>query len=225
MAVPVAILPLLPALAPHRAHAEAVPAGSEVDEFLAAVPVYLVTDRTGAPVLAEEEGEKELIGRIFFDKGSGDAALERLSKANLGLGQLEVRQVWLNEVFLPLVVGGDPTQLGGRLTLQPLDREVRNARQIRAVAGGAWTEPPGAVPLFVCAELTMQGGSGIPDFVPVFLREADLKAVLRKAGSPDAAYALTTLQLITAKIGKGYQPGSPKFRLLASQDARTASRT
>lgn len=211
---------LVAAMSPFRARAEAgvVPTGTEVDDFLAAVSVYVVTDKTGAPVMGEEKGNKELVARIFFDKACADETLDKLNKLDLGLGMLEVRQVGLNEVFLPLVVGGDPKQLGGEIRLQPLAREVRNAQQILVFLGVPWNEPEDAVPLFLCSELQMQGGFGISDFIPVFLREADLKAVLKKAGAPQAPVQITTLQAITANISEGYPAGTPRFRLLSSQD-------
>lgn len=108
-------------------------------------------------------------------------------------------------------------QLGGRLRLEPLKEEVRHARQILQ---GVPLGPPDTVPLFVCPALELEGGPGIGSFVPAFLREADLRATLRKAGaSPaDAQVQVTSLQAVTDELGRAPAESAPRMRVVASTE-------
>eukprot|EP00933_Yihiella_yeosuensis_P050276 TRINITY_DN4804_c0_g2_i1.p1 TRINITY_DN4804_c0_g2~~TRINITY_DN4804_c0_g2_i1.p1 ORF type:complete len:288 (+),score=46.61 TRINITY_DN4804_c0_g2_i1:438-1301(+) len=191
--------------------ATALTGSATVNEFLEAVDVYAVTDASGSPIMEEDSSSKKMVGRFFLDEEAASKTFSRLkdaAKAANTQQSLEIRKVPLAEVYLPFIVDGDEAKLGGKLMLEPELREVRHAQQILQ---GADLGPPGSVPLFLCPTLELAAANGIT-FIPIFLREADLRSTLKKAGGQGSEVEITTLQSLTTRLGNG---------LLAVQDAVT----
>mmetsp|Transcript_18731 Transcript_18731/g.51449 ORF Transcript_18731/g.51449 Transcript_18731/m.51449 type:complete len:313 (-) Transcript_18731:25-963(-) len=154
-------------------------ASKRVNDFLRAVPVWVVTNKDGQPALEGDEG-KERVARFYFEEAPATEALRRFG-GEAGGEPLEVRLLPLSEVYLPFIANGDEAQLGGRLVLEPLPEEVRHARQIvqRPDLG-----PAGTVPLFMYPGLELDvGAKGSQGFIPAFVREKDLRTVVKNTGA------------------------------------------
>lgn len=184
-----ALSPFLPLSVSLPACAEA--AGSSTNdaranEFLAGIPVWVVTNPEGQPAFEPDEqvGSEKRSGRFYFSSADASAALQRLGGKADG-AVLEVRTMPLSEVYLPLIVGGDASALGGQLRLEPLSRELRNARQVLDMGSNS-IGPPGTVPLFLYPGLELQDAQG-KSFSPGFLREGDLRETVKLAGGTVAA--------------------------------------
>ncbi|CAJ1459209.1 unnamed protein product [Effrenium voratum] len=192
------------ALAPGAKEA-ALPA--KLERFFGLVPVYAVTDPGGAPVL--EKSPQGPIGRFFLDDAAASEALRRLKSD--GEGKLEVRRLSLSEVFVPLILTGDPKELGGRFFLVPIASEAAAAaRRLQVEEQTLLAE----VPLFLCPALEVEREAEVR--VPTFLQEKDLLEAMRRARVEDGEVVVTTLQRVAADLSQNSE--SAAGQLLAVSD-------
>lgn len=186
-----------------------------VDDLIEAVDVFAVTDNTGAPMMRLEQPAGKNggpVGFFYFDEAAAVKSMKELREQD-GVTSLELRKVPLTEVYQPFIAAGSGSGLGtakqamGTLRLEPFPEEVRHAQQIMQ---GASLGPPGSVPLFICRDLEMGQERAEDAFVPAFLREADLRATLRRAGAPASSQvSVTTLDAVAEEVRKA---ASNKFR-------------
>eukprot|EP00419_Tripos_fusus_P001973 CAMPEP_0172675160 /NCGR_PEP_ID=MMETSP1074-20121228/13119_1 /TAXON_ID=2916 /ORGANISM="Ceratium fusus, Strain PA161109" /LENGTH=296 /DNA_ID=CAMNT_0013492607 /DNA_START=129 /DNA_END=1015 /DNA_ORIENTATION=- len=186
-----------------------------VDDLIEAVDVFAVTDNTGAPMMRLDQtaGEKGgPVGLFYFDEAAAVKSMKELREQG-GITGLELRKVPLTEVYQPFIAVGSGRGAGiakqgkGTLRLEPFPEEVRHAQQIMQ---GASLGPPGSVPLFVCRDLEMGQERAADAFVPAFLREADLRTTLKRAGAPASSQvSVTTLDVVVEEVRKA---ASNKFR-------------
>lgn len=193
-----------------------------VNQFLRGLPVWAVTNAQGSPVFEPDDSiSAGRSGRFYFSQADADAAKARLVGAD-GEAAVEVRTMPLVDVYLPLIDGGDPKELGGTLRLEPLRTEVRHAQQILQ---GLEMGPPGSVPLFMYPGLELSTADGKP-FLPAFLREQDLRAMIKKSGStPEPTkIQVTILQEVVNKLGQMPQGPRPILAVPALDDQPTPRR-
>lgn len=171
-----------------------------VNDLLEAVEVSAITDSTGAPVMMPDSAGN-MVGSFYLDGASAATKFQKIKGEAAAAGvdrSFELRKVPLAEVYLPLIAQGDKTQLGGELRIEPIPREVRNAKQI--LSDPRDLGPPGTVPLFLAP--TLELASRDFSFTPAYIREADLRQALKKAGGSGARVEVTTLQSLVARVSE-----------------------
>lgn len=180
------ILPaLVPASLPGMAEARKIGTLSNnskrVMEFLAAVPVFAVTNSTGSPFNEpDRDAPGGQAGHYYFSEAD---ALEALGRAGgkVGTDPLEVKRFQLSAVYLPFMSEGKK-ELPDQIRLVPFQVEVENAVAVLKDAGPfAPKYPSGWVPLFSYPGLKLNTLSG-ESIIPAYLQENDLGAVVKKAG-------------------------------------------
>lgn len=191
----------------------------KVRRLVAQSPVFAITDPSGAPVLVPQEISGEKLGRFYFDQDEASIELRKIISGG-GVGgsnKLEVREIPLVDVFMPLVVEGKPTEVGGRFQLEPSLKELRAAqRRLGVESLGA----SGQVPLFVCPSLELERSGDVSPRIPAFLHEADLQDAVDKARlkGEDAEVVVTTLQRVVEDFGKSAQANDASSKLLVVGD-------
>eukprot|EP00929_Paragymnodinium_shiwhaense_P009056 TRINITY_DN113094_c0_g1_i1.p1 TRINITY_DN113094_c0_g1~~TRINITY_DN113094_c0_g1_i1.p1 ORF type:complete len:323 (+),score=60.73 TRINITY_DN113094_c0_g1_i1:48-1016(+) len=184
-----------------------------VNQFLKSVPVWVVTNAEGSPVLETDMSVERLGKKVakFYMEPQG--AADALKKMNATSSQkLEMKVLPLSDVYLPLVARGTEDQLGGQLRIEPLKKEVRHALQIlslNAPVGTSSLGPPGTVPLFMYPGLELQNPNG-EAFTPAYLKEEDLKESVRRSGADiqGSRTQVALLQDIAEKLGTPEGPGA-----------------
>lgn len=173
---------------------------NRVNIFLGELQVFAVTNPEGSPAFEQDSDAPDgRAGHFYFTRVEAEEALRRVG-GKVGDLPLEVRELPLSDVYLPLIIDGNEQELGGQLRMVPLRNEVRHARQITS-ASMSPDFPSGAVPLFNYPDLELESRTG-ETCTPLYLQENDLLAMVTKAGGvPDRSrVSVTSLQNIVSKL-------------------------
>ncbi|XVF65371.1 hypothetical protein PTKIN_Ptkin09bG0243100 [Pterospermum kingtungense] len=139
----------------------------EIEERLAGVPVYALSNSAEELVLVSGVSTKKSIGLLCFKKEDAEALLEQMKSMDprMRKGGSKVVAVALNKVFQLKVDGG-------ALRLIPELTQIKNALKERERAGFSDDGFPG-VPVFESRSLVLRSQN--KSYRPVFFRKEDLE--------------------------------------------------
>ncbi|XWS09235.1 hypothetical protein CRYUN_Cryun40dG0068300 [Craigia yunnanensis] len=151
----------------------AVLSAEAIEERLAGVPVYALSNSQGEFVLVSIVSTKKSLGLLCFKKADAEALLEQMKSMDprMRKGGSKVVAVALNKVF-QLKVDGVALRLIPELT------QIKNALRERERAGFSDDGFPG-VPVFQSRSLVLRSQN--KSYRPVFFRKEDLEQSLLRA--------------------------------------------
>jgi hypothetical protein len=177
---------------------------AQIIEKLQSIPVITLTDKSGAPLVAQLNGEKKgLYTEVYLGSKEVKATLQRLQASNPTVAkQLQIRVVTLGEVYQSQIAKSGDKKLN--VLIVPSETQVKSAISLLRKTDPAKAQQFSGVPLFIGVAGKPKGYVSISSaqekkrIIPVFFDKEQLQAVLDKFKKDQPTLAPTTeIQVIS----------------------------
>lgn len=232
---------ILGAIAPALALTQA-----EIEERLAAIPVFTVTDENGSPLVARVENQ--LFAGVFIDPDDAEAFRQRVISGDGNFnGTAQVLPVSMDKIYnieRQRMANGQnrqPSQDDVDFVYIPAQEEVALAQELLPA-----NQELQGVPLFAVrvvdpnrpansngdnrVHLTLEQQNGSGPIVPFYFSKQQAEALAQRyretaslpANSDQVTIEVSTLELVLANWERSNQPGLQLIVLVPSEEARAA---